>query len=197
MLPEVIEDGTLLICSHGTKPSRIQTNRRTAQGQLDVPRASDYTVGHLGSFGHCQSLRNPATAGATAASLGVLTPAVCTPTVLTPWSTGQAPGTAADQPAKETLGPDSRCECCWGGVISFAEEKAPPNPFEGLEPHQAAVLRDHILVMQEFEETTGLSYNRMSTASNDGEQVASRILYEIIARRNQDKLRALVRRLGH
>jgi hypothetical protein len=67
-------------------------------------------------FGACSSLSNPAVAAATAAALGVLTPAPCVPVPAGPWLPGSAKTLLKGAPA---LDMNSKLMCAWGGVIQI------------------------------------------------------------------------------
>jgi hypothetical protein len=66
-------------------------------------------------FGVCKSLAFPATAAATAAALGALTPMPCVPNTPAPWIPGAVTVILANQPSL-----DNTCKlmCAWAGVIS-------------------------------------------------------------------------------
>ena len=65
-------------------------------------------------FGLCTSLANPATAGLTAAALGVLTPGPRIPAITAPWMPGASKTMIANFPA---LTDNSQCMCSFGGVV--------------------------------------------------------------------------------
>lgn len=67
-------------------------------------------------FGMCQTMSNPAVAAATAAKLGVFTPAPCVPVTTAPWAPGSPTVHVANFPA---LTNTSKCMCNWGGVIQI------------------------------------------------------------------------------
>jgi hypothetical protein len=67
-------------------------------------------------FGMCNSIANPAVAGATAAALGVLTPMPCTPVIPGPWVPGCPTVLVANMPA---LNDSSKLMCAYGGVIQI------------------------------------------------------------------------------
>jgi hypothetical protein len=67
-------------------------------------------------FGMCQSMANPAVAAATAAKLGVFTPAPCIPATAAPWAPGSPTVLVANMPA---LNNQSKCMCSFGGVIEI------------------------------------------------------------------------------
>jgi hypothetical protein len=66
----------------------------------------------------CMSPANPQVAAATAAALGVLTPQPCIPATTSPW----APGSKTVQVyGLAVLLQTDKCQCNWGGTITFAE----------------------------------------------------------------------------
>lgn len=67
-------------------------------------------------FGVCISLANPATAAATAAALGVLTPMPCTPMPTSPWAPGSLKVLLGGMPA---LSISNFIMCAYGGKISM------------------------------------------------------------------------------
>lgn len=71
---------------------------------------------NLAPFGTCRSLGFPATASATAAAQGVLTPMPCLHNTPFPWMGGKMDYMVQGQPA---LLKSSKCQCLWGGTISL------------------------------------------------------------------------------
>lgn len=73
---------------------------------------------NIPTFGMCSAPSNPMVIAATAAALGVFTPAPCVPAT-TPWKPGATKVKIGVFPA---LTDSSTCNCIWGGVIkvSFA-----------------------------------------------------------------------------
>jgi hypothetical protein len=67
-------------------------------------------------FGVCMSLANPATAAATAAAFGVLTPMPCTLALVPPWIPGNPTVLAGAFPV---LTNDSQLICAFGGIIKI------------------------------------------------------------------------------
>lgn len=72
-------------------------------------------VTNIPTFGMCSSLTNPATASATAAASGVLTPTPCVP-VTVAWVPGSPTVQLRKMPA---LNNTSKCNCSYLGVISI------------------------------------------------------------------------------
>jgi hypothetical protein len=69
------------------------------------------------SFGMCNSPTNPAVIAATAAALGVHTPAPCIPAPASPWAPGQPDVLINGTPA---LTASCQLTCTWAGVITVA-----------------------------------------------------------------------------
>jgi putative uncharacterized protein h16_B2425 len=73
---------------------------------------------NLGAFGRCRSLGFPATASATAAAHGKLTPMPCMHNTPFPWMGGKNDYIIKGDPA---LLKSSTCQCVWGGTISIVD----------------------------------------------------------------------------
>jgi len=71
---------------------------------------------NVAPFGACMMIANPAVAAATAAALGVLTPAPCIPVPAGTWVPGNPKVLNAGLP---TLTSESKLMCAYGGVISI------------------------------------------------------------------------------
>ncbi len=67
-------------------------------------------------FGMCSAPSFPATAAATTAALGVLTPMPCIPSTPAPWIPGAPTVFLGSMPS---LDDTSKLMCIWGGVITF------------------------------------------------------------------------------
>ena len=74
---------------------------------------------NLAPFGRCRSLGFPATASATAANHGTLTPMPCIHNTPFPWMSGKNDYIVKGNPA---LLKSSTCQCMWGGTISIADD---------------------------------------------------------------------------
>lgn len=74
---------------------------------------------NLGAFGRCRSMGFPATASATAAAQGTLTPMPCMHNTPFPWMGGKNDYIVKGNPA---LLKSSRCQCMWGGTISLVTD---------------------------------------------------------------------------
>lgn len=71
---------------------------------------------NIPSMGQCTTMSNPAVAAATAAKLGVYTPAPCIPATTAPWKPGDSKVLVENFPA--LLNTDT-LQCMWGGTISI------------------------------------------------------------------------------
>lgn len=74
---------------------------------------------NIPTFGTCHTLSFPATASATAANYGVLTPMPCIPSTVTPWVNGKMDYLVQGSPA---LLRSSFCNCMWGGTITIVHD---------------------------------------------------------------------------
>lgn len=112
--------GAVTMCTMGLAPSTLNVipmgppvqfeNRPLGTIMDNKPFAN------IAPFGLCNSLMNPATAGLTAAALGVLTPGPCTPVTVAPWAPGSPTVMVGGKPA---LNSTSKCMCAFGGTISI------------------------------------------------------------------------------
>jgi hypothetical protein len=75
-------------------------------------------MANIPTFGMCGTPSNPVVAAATAAKLGVFTPAPCIPATTSPWTPGATKVMIDGQPA---LHAGCTCMCMWGGVISITD----------------------------------------------------------------------------
>lgn len=70
---------------------------------------------NIANFSMCNTPSNPVVAAATAAKLGVFTPATCVPAIVSPWLPTDL-DTMFSAPA---LTDSSKTMCAWGGVITI------------------------------------------------------------------------------
>lgn len=106
-------------CSMGTAPAKLTvlpTRTVFLAGQPQANISDHKSIVNLGTFGLCRSLGYPATASATAAALGTLTPMPCMHNTPMPWMGGKMDTLIKGQPA---LLKSCTCQCMWGGVISL------------------------------------------------------------------------------
>ena len=109
-------------CSMGTSQAKLtvlpsRTVFLTGQPQANI---SDHlSMVNLAPFGRCRSLGFPATASATAANHGTLTPMPCVHNTPFPWMGGKNDYLVKGDPA---LLKSSTCQCMWGGTISITDD---------------------------------------------------------------------------
>jgi hypothetical protein len=119
-MPKHVCNGALLKCSFGLAPSTfvvLPINRELTSNQPAANIMDHKPLVNVMPFGACTTQSNPAVAAATAAALGVPTPAPCVPGTVSPWTPGSPTVLLANQPA---LNDTSTLNCMWGGVITVA-----------------------------------------------------------------------------
>ena len=112
--------GAKMQCTFGAAPSalvvlpihRVLTQTPDANINDHVPLVN------IMPFGVCSAPSFPATASATAAASGVLTPMPCVPLTPSPWAVGAVNVILDGAPALDNI---SKLICTWGGVISFVD----------------------------------------------------------------------------
>lgn len=122
MADSYVCSGATMKCSMGTSPAKLtvlpsRTVFLTGQPMANI---SDHlTKVNLAPFGLCRSLGFPATAAATAAHHGHLTPRPCIHNTPFPWMGGKNDYIVKGDPA---LLKSSTCSCLWGGTISIIDD---------------------------------------------------------------------------
>lgn len=112
----------MMKCTMGTTPARLTVLpiRTVFLAGQPMANISDHlTMVNLAPFGLCRSLGFPATASATAAALGTLTPMPCMHNTPFPWMGGKMDYLVQNQPA---LLKSCKCQCIWGGTISLVND---------------------------------------------------------------------------
>ena len=122
MADSYVCSGAMMKCTMGTCPARltvlpIRTVFLTGQPMANI--IDHQTMVNLAPFGLCRSLAFPATAAATAAALGTLTPMPCMHNTPFPWIGGKMDYLVKGQPA---LLKSSKCQCLWGGTICLIND---------------------------------------------------------------------------
>ena len=104
-------------CTFGAAPATLLVTVPTVTAnKMPAANINDaIPVTNIPTFGMCSSLANPATASATSAASGVLTPTPCVP-VTTAWVPGSPTVTIRKAPA---LNNTSKCNCSYLGLISI------------------------------------------------------------------------------
>ena len=118
--------GATMRCTMGTSQARltvlpIRTVFLTGKPQANISDHISFV--NLGAFGRCRSLGFPATAAATAAAHGKLTPMPCMHNTPFPWMGGKNDYIVKGDPA---LLKSSTCQCMWGGTISLVTDGQTP-----------------------------------------------------------------------
>ena len=122
MADSYVCSGATMKCTMGTSTARltvlpIRTVFLTGQPMANI---SDHlTMVNLAPFGRCRSLGFPATAAATAAHHGHLTPMPCMHNTPFPWMNGKNDYIVKGDPA---LLKSSTCQCMWGGTITLVTD---------------------------------------------------------------------------
>lgn len=118
-MPQQVVNGATLACSFGLGPSTLvitPENRVGNEAGIAAANIMDcIPMKNIMPFGMCTSPANPVVIAATAAKLGVFTPAACLPATLQPWTPGSPTVLVAKQPA---LHNGCTLMCQWGGVIT-------------------------------------------------------------------------------
>lgn len=110
--------GATLQCSFGAAPSSLvvlPANRVLTQTP-DANIMDNKPLVNVMPFGMCSSPSNPAVIAATAAALGVFTPAPCVPVIPAPWIPGAPTVLIANMPALDNM---CKLMCAWAGVIQI------------------------------------------------------------------------------
>lgn len=118
--------GATMRCTMGTSQAKLTVlpDRITYLTGKPMANISDHTsFVNLAPFGRCRSLGFPATASATAANHGTLTPMPCMHNTPFPWMGGKLDYIVKGQPA---LLKTCKCQCMWGGTISLVTDGQTP-----------------------------------------------------------------------
>lgn len=122
MADSYVCSGATMRCTMGTSQARLtvlptRTVFLTGKPQANISDHQSFV--NLGAFGRCRSMGFPATASATAANHGTLTPMPCMHNTPIPWMNGKNDYLIKGQPA---LLKSSVCQCMWGGTISITDD---------------------------------------------------------------------------
>jgi hypothetical protein len=106
--------GAMCKCVFGTVPLPLPvSSQQTVQGMnVNIATVMD---NKFPPFGMCSCPNNPAVIAATAAKLGVFSPAPCAPAIPGPWTPGVTTVMVCGKPL---LNNTSKLMCMWGGMIS-------------------------------------------------------------------------------
>ena len=113
--------GAVIQCSFGAAPAALSVlpANRVLTGTPAATIMDFAPIVNIPPFGMCSSPSNPTVIAATAAAMGVPTPAPCVPATAAPWTPGAPTVLIGNMPA---LNDSSKLTCMWGGMIqvSFA-----------------------------------------------------------------------------
>lgn len=117
---------TLISCSMALVPTPVPLTATpgTVQGVMQAAATvMDFKpMTNIPTFGMCNSPSDPAVIAATAAALGVHTPAPCVPKTTSPWTPGSTSVTIGGMAA---LMDSDKCMCTSQGQISVQTSMAP------------------------------------------------------------------------
>jgi hypothetical protein len=116
-MPNHVCMSATLMCPMGMATSKLMVLPKNKVMTDGKPAAN--IMDNILPFGNCISPANPATAAATTAALGVLTPAPCLPNPVGPWAPGSPTVLLAGPPS---LNMTSKLICAAGGVIQVVVE---------------------------------------------------------------------------
>lgn len=122
MADSYVCSGAIMRCTMGTSQAKltvlpIRTVFLTGQPMANISDHVSFV--NLAPFGRCRSMGFPATASATAAHHGHLTPMPCMHNTPFPWMDGKNDYIIKGDPA---LLKSSTCACMWGGTISLVTD---------------------------------------------------------------------------
>ena len=117
-MPKLVTAGAMMKCSFGLAPSALVAlpENKVLMATPPATIMDNIPIKNIPPFGMCTTQSNPTVAAATAAALGVPTPAPCMPVIPAPWVPGSPKVLLNYKPA---LTDASKCICAWGGVIEF------------------------------------------------------------------------------
>ena len=119
-MPIQVVNGASLMCSFGVAPSTLLVlplNRVMSGNQPAATIMDHIPMTNIIPFAMCSSPANPTVIAATAAKLGVFSPAPCIPATTAPWVPGALTVMLGNQPALDNT---CICMCMWAGVVSVA-----------------------------------------------------------------------------
>ncbi len=109
--------GSVCKCVFGNIPYPLQQVTSNMTVQAVGQNIATIMDNIFPTFGMCSCPNNPAVIAATAAKLGVFSPAPCTPAIMIPWAPGVPNVLVCGKPL---LNNTSKLMCMWGGMISVS-----------------------------------------------------------------------------
>jgi hypothetical protein len=119
-MPQPVVAGAELTCTFGAAPTALVVlpqARVLIEGRPAATIMDHEPLVNIPTFGLCSSPANPAVAAATAAAMGVPTPAPCIPETVAPWLPGAPTVLIGASPALTNA---SVCLCAFGGSVAVA-----------------------------------------------------------------------------
>lgn len=121
-MPQQVVAGAMITCSFGAAPVPLVVTPMgspvLAGGMPAATIMHHIPITNIATFGMCSAPTNPVVIAATAAKLGVFTPAPCVPATAAPWVPGVPLVLINNMPA---LNNTCQCLCTWAGVITVSE----------------------------------------------------------------------------
>jgi hypothetical protein len=119
-VPPLVSTGATIACTFGVAPMPLTTIPKGTPVIAGTPAGTiqDFVpMANIPSFVMCSAPSNPVVIAATAAKLGVFSPAPCVPATAAPWVPGATKVMIGKQPA---LHQGCQAMCTWGGVITIS-----------------------------------------------------------------------------
>ena len=107
-------------CTFGAAPCPLQVMSQQTVSTFNMKQAT-IMDNKFPTFGMCSCPSNPAVIAATAAKLGVFSPAPCVPAIVAPWAAGVPTILVCGKPL---LNNTSKLICTYGGVIQVTATPA-------------------------------------------------------------------------
>jgi Domain of unknown function (DUF4280) len=115
----LVVQGAMLQCDQGAAPCSLMVVPIGGDADaLALATIDHHQPVNIATFGMCRVQANPAVAAATAAALGVPTPAPCVPLLATPWEDTSG---GADLDGSALLVSDASVSCAYTGTITVAD----------------------------------------------------------------------------
>ena len=111
-----VVETSLCTCIFGAAPCPLSVTSQQTVSTFNLKQAT-IMDNKFPTFGMCSCPSNPAVVAATAAKLGVFTPAPCVPMTQLPWATGVPTILVCGKPL---LNDSSKLVCLYGGVIQVS-----------------------------------------------------------------------------
>jgi hypothetical protein len=120
-MPIQVVNGAQLMCSFGVAPSTfvvLPLNKVMSGNQPAANILDSVPMTNIMPFGMCSAPTNPTVIAATAAKLGVFSPAPCIPATQAPWIPGAPKVMLGNQLALDNT---CTCLCQWLGVVTVSD----------------------------------------------------------------------------